>query len=142
MSTDKFFLDSSIFINSFDQSAPHKRNISKRLIEQSLTEEACISYQVIEDFMSVCLRVNDPPMTAIQAQKFIQDVLAPLCDFYPTKMFYPRVIEIHERWKLDWSNALIIASALETGCELLFSEDLQHNLKVETLTIINPFVNY
>lgn len=38
-------------------------------------------------------------------------------------------------------DAIIVASALEVGCETLYSEDLQHMLVVENqLTIINPFV--
>jgi predicted nucleic acid-binding protein len=33
-----------------------------------------------------------------------------------------------------------VAAALEAGCTTLYSEDLQHNQKVETLAIINPFL--
>lgn len=38
-------------------------------------------------------------------------------------------------------DSIILASALETACETLYSEDLQHKQVVENqLTIINPFV--
>ena len=32
-----------------------------------------------------------------------------------------------------------LLAALECGCETLYSEDLQHKQKIESLTVINPF---
>jgi predicted nucleic acid-binding protein len=38
-------------------------------------------------------------------------------------------------------DSIIVASAIEAGCETLYSEDMQHNLRVEDrLRIINPFI--
>jgi predicted nucleic acid-binding protein len=44
-------------------------------------------------------------------------------------------------WRFSWHDSLIITAALECGCHTLYSEDLQHQQKVETLTIINPFAS-
>jgi len=142
MSANKFFLDTNIFVNSFNQSVPHKQKKSKRLIEESLSGEGCTSYHVIEEFMSLYSHGFSPPITTAQAQRYLQQVLTPLCDYYPSEDFYQRCLDIQERWLFNWHDSLIIASALETGSEVLFSEDLQHNQKIETLMIINPFVNY
>ena len=38
-------------------------------------------------------------------------------------------------------DALIVAAALERGCDTLFSEDMQHGRSVAGLTIVNPFVS-
>ena len=38
------------------------------------------------------------------------------------------------------AKGLIIASALEAGCTRLLTEDMQHEQRIETLTIQNPFV--
>jgi predicted nucleic acid-binding protein len=38
------------------------------------------------------------------------------------------------------SDALIVAAALEAGCDTLFSEDMQHGRKFGGLTIVNPFI--
>jgi predicted nucleic acid-binding protein len=37
-------------------------------------------------------------------------------------------------------DALILAAALEEGCDTLYTEDLQNGQKVGPLTIRNPFV--
>jgi len=36
--------------------------------------------------------------------------------------------------------ALIVASAIEAGCDTLFSEDMQHGRKIGGLAIVNPFL--
>jgi predicted nucleic acid-binding protein len=41
---------------------------------------------------------------------------------------------------LDINISLIIASALEVGCDRLYSEDLQDGQKIDsTILLINPF---
>jgi predicted nucleic acid-binding protein len=41
---------------------------------------------------------------------------------------------------LAFYGALIVAAALEAGCDTLFTEDMQHGRKFGSLTIINPFI--
>lgn len=40
---------------------------------------------------------------------------------------------------VGFHDALIIASALEAGCDILLAEDLQAGGCIESLTILNPF---
>jgi predicted nucleic acid-binding protein len=37
-------------------------------------------------------------------------------------------------------DALIVAAAIEAGCDILYSEDMQHGRAIGGLTIRNPFV--
>ena len=49
-------------------------------------------------------------------------------------------MKICSKYFYSYYDSLIIASALENGCSILYSEDLHRNQKIEnTLTIINPF---
>lgn len=43
--------------------------------------------------------------------------------------------------RLSFYDALIVAAALEAGCDTLFSEDLQHGRTIGPLRIRNPFVD-
>lgn len=36
-------------------------------------------------------------------------------------------------------DSLILSSAINSKCDILYSEDMQHKLRIESLTIINPF---
>ena len=50
-------------------------------------------------------------------------------------------LEIRERYGFSWYDSLIVAAALESGCELLYSEDMQHGQVIEgRLRVINPFL--
>jgi predicted nucleic acid-binding protein len=45
-----------------------------------------------------------------------------------------------ERYRLSFYDAVIVASALFASCVVLYSEDMQHGLKIDgALTIRNPF---
>lgn len=44
-----------------------------------------------------------------------------------------------EDHRLSFYDALVVASAIEAGCDTLFTEDMQHGRKFGELTIINPF---
>jgi predicted nucleic acid-binding protein len=49
-------------------------------------------------------------------------------------------LRIARRYKLALYDAMIVAAALDAGCDTLWSEDLQHGLVIdERLTIRNPF---
>ena len=52
-----------------------------------------------------------------------------------------KAIELKDKYNLQYYDALIIATALENHCNIIFSEDMQHNQIIENqLTIINPFI--
>jgi predicted nucleic acid-binding protein len=48
---------------------------------------------------------------------------------------------IAERYGFSFYDSLIISAALESGCNTLYSEDMQHGQLIENrLKIVNPFV--
>jgi predicted nucleic acid-binding protein len=49
-------------------------------------------------------------------------------------------LKIREKYRFSWWDSLVLSSALESDCSILYSEDLQHGQVVESsLKIINPF---
>lgn len=50
-------------------------------------------------------------------------------------------LDIRERYGFSWYDSLIVAAALEAGCGILYSEDMQNGQEIEgRLRIVNPFV--
>jgi len=50
--------------------------------------------------------------------------------------------DLRERYRFSWWDSLIVASALETECEQLYTEDMQHGQVIENrLHVINPFLD-
>ena len=49
-------------------------------------------------------------------------------------------LDFAERYTLSIYDAMIAASALDAGCDTLWSEDMQHGMELEEgLRIVNPF---
>jgi len=60
---DKYFLDTNIFVYSFDSSNPKKQKVAKSLIKQALKKQvSCISSQVIQEFINVATKKIKPPL--------------------------------------------------------------------------------
>jgi predicted nucleic acid-binding protein len=137
---DKFFLDTNILIYSFDASQPDKQKISRDLIKVGLEKGiGCISYQVIQEFLNVATRKFAVPISYDDSRIFLLTVLEPLCEVYASIDLFHRTLELAERWKYTFYDALIIAAALQNRCTILYSEDLQDGQIIHELKITDPF---
>ncbi len=57
-----------------------------------------------------------------------------------TLAVHAMALSLARRYSFSWYDALIVAAAVESGCAILFSEDMQDGLEVTpALTIRNPF---
>ena len=50
-------------------------------------------------------------------------------------------IDLHRLHKLSFWDALILRMAKQSGCAVLFSEDMQHASQVEGIRVVNPFTS-
>lgn len=68
-------------------------------------------------------------------------LLRALCPPEPlTLVSHDRGRQLAERYGLSVYDAMIVASALLAGCDILYSEDMQHGLVIEgQVRICNPF---
>jgi len=136
----EYFLDTNVLLYSFDQEALSKRKIGQQLIQQALvSRRGIVSFQVVQEFLNVSTRKLRADVSSEHTADYLRDILAPLCTVYPSIALYEKALELHERWRFSFYDSLIIAAALSADCETLFSEDLQHQQRIESLTIINPF---
>ena len=76
-----------------------------------------------------------------QSQIYLNDVLAPLCEIFPSIEFYSQALQIKERWQYSWYDSLIVTAALQANCTILYSEDMHHGHLINQLTITNPFLD-
>ncbi len=139
--SDRFFLDTNIFVYSFDQSATVKARKAAQLIRKALTtQKGVISYQVVQEFFNVALRRFSKPMQTADAEQYLSTVFRPLLGVHSSPALYAEALHLHAQSGLSWYDSLIVASALQARCDLLFTEDLQHDQRFGTLQIKNPFL--
>ena len=138
---DRFFLDTNIFVYTFDSRNPSKQARAQDLVLEALTHRrGVISHQVVQEFLNVATRKFVTPLSESDALLYLDRVLGPLCEVLPTLDLYRQAIGLASRWKYSFYDSLIIASALQGQCQVLYSEDLQHGQNVEGVTLVNPFI--
>ncbi|MCP4696213.1 MAG: PIN domain-containing protein [Gammaproteobacteria bacterium] len=138
--SDRHFIDTNVFVYSFDSEAPEKQAIAKGIIQTSLADDSgAISFQVIQEFLNVAIRKFAEPLSTDDCQAYLHTVLAPFCKVFASIPLYEQTLELTKRYNYSLYDSLIIAAALEAQCTVLYSEDLQDGHKIGELTIVNPF---
>jgi predicted nucleic acid-binding protein len=139
--SDRFFLDTNIFVYSFDRSAAVKSRKAAQLIRKALTtQKGIISYQVVQEFFNVALRKFSQPMKAADAEQYLGIVFRPLLGVHSSQALYAEALHLQAKSGLPWYDSLIVSAAIQAQCDFLFTEDLQHGQRFGTLQVANPFL--
>lgn len=139
--SDRFFLDTNIFVYSFDRQSPRKAAIATELIQQAIEKsKGIVSYQVVQEFFSVALRRFAQPMSLADAEQYLAITFRPLLAVHSSESLHGEALRLCSKHGVSWYDAIILASALEAGCGVLFSEDFQHGRSFAGLKIENPFL--
>lgn len=136
----RFFLDTNIFVYTFDAKEPAKAGRASLLIRRAAdTGNGVVSDQVVQEFFNVALRRFAQPMSLAEAEQYLITVFRPLLAIHSSAGLYVEALRIAETYRVSWYDSLIVAAARQAECSLLYSEDLQHGQKIENLRIENPF---
>lgn len=141
MSDVKYFLDTNILVYSLDPLEPRKAQIGEQLVTSGVTSGlGTISYQVVQEFLNVSLRLFKTTMTVAELERYFFRVLLPLMKVSSSAQLFLEALQVQTLNQLAWYDALIVAAALQGNCKILYSEDLQHGRRFGDLVIENPFL--
>jgi predicted nucleic acid-binding protein len=134
LTNDRCFIDSNIFLYLLGDDMV-KKNIAKEI----LLLDSCISTQVINENINVIFKkFKTIPLSGLKGH--LEVLLKNNLIYKIGISTINQALFIKDKYHLQWYDSLIISSALQADCKILYSEDMQHNLLVEKkLTIINPF---
>ena len=106
--------------------------------EELLANGGVISVQVLNEFASVASRKLG--MKIAEIRETLAAIRAASSVVPLNEETHDLGLQIAERYSLSIYDAMIVASALLTGCKMLFSEDLQDGQRFENqLVVSNPF---
>jgi predicted nucleic acid-binding protein len=136
MSARSFF-DTNICVYADDKSAPAKqRRAVELIVEHRRDRSGVVSLQVLQEyFVTVTRKLHLDPAIARRKVELLAefDVAAPgLPDILAA-------IDLHRLHNVSFWDALVLRSAQQAGCSVLFSEDMQSGRVVDGIRIINPF---
>src|SRR5271156_5320886 len=132
--SNKAFFDTNVFVYAIIQDDPRSDRA-----EELIARGGTISVQVVSEFAAVARRKTKMPWVEIRRALDAIKVLCP--DPLPIMLdTHGEALAIAERYGYKIYDALIVASALEARCAILYSEDIQDGQVIDkTLTIRNPF---
>lgn len=138
---DRIFLDTNVLVYLYDESSPEKQARSRAILQQDPERfRFIISTQVLQEFYVTVTRKLPRRLgedDAVVAMRGLQD-------FPVIKTDVPLIFEaigLGRKFQLSFWDALVIQAALVSGCTRLLTEDLQHGMRIGTLTIENPFLS-
>ena len=106
--------------------------------EELLAGGGTISVQVLNEFTAVARRKLAMPWPEIAE---VLGLVRTGCAVRAlTIQVHDSALLLVQRHALGWFDALIVAAALDAGCTTLYSEDMQHGLRIAgAMTVRNPF---
>jgi predicted nucleic acid-binding protein len=131
----KTFLDTNIIAYNYDDAEPDKCLFISDLL---VTVERNISTQVFSELANLLSKKFKFSWSAIAAAH--SELNANFTLHLVTAHTIAKAVSLAERYKYSYYDSLILASAIEAQCEILYSEDFQHNQLIEGVRIINPFL--
>ncbi len=135
---DKEFIDTNILVYAKldDNENRWKRNKAIALIKQ-IRGCPVISVQVLNEFSSVLIKHEISNHIILEAiQEIVEDTFVITLD---VNLLW-ETWRIRDKYLFSYWDSMIISAALMEGCNILYSEDFQHEQIIENnLRIINPF---
>jgi predicted nucleic acid-binding protein len=135
----RMFVDTNILLYAYDDSAGTKRDQARALLEELWeSREGCLSVQVLQEFFVNATRKIAKPLSAETAKEIVAD-MAHWHVHVPAADDVLGAIGIHQRAGISFWDSMIVRSAAEMGCNVLYSEDLNTGQDYSGVRVENPF---
>lgn len=133
------FVDANVLVYAFDASAAAKQGAARRLLEKLWESRAgCLSVQVLQEFFVTVTKKVAEPLP-------VEEATARVREFAAWRVFSPdaddviAAIGLHVAAKIGFWDAMIVLAAAESGCDVLWTEDLNDGQELRGVQIRNPF---
>ncbi len=132
---DKYFLDTNIVLYAHTNIDLFKQGIAQKLLSNG---NAMLSTQVLQETMNILSKKMKHEWRDIE--KVILELMKNNSVFINRESTVLKAGNIAATYKFSYYDSLIISSAFESGCTILYSEDMNSEQLIEgKLTILNPF---
>lgn len=137
MSGERFTLDTNILVYSVDARDPRKQALALEIIRASVVRDCPLALQAIGEFYAATttkLRfgLDDARRRSLQ-------LLASFETFAHSANAVRAALGEAGKGRFSFWDAVLLASAAEAGCSLIFSEDMQDGARFGSITVGNPF---
>jgi predicted nucleic acid-binding protein len=131
---DKVFFDTNVLVYAMAQG-----DLRTPEAEGLLTQGGVVSVQVLNEFVRVALGKMKMPWGDLRDALEVIQIFCP-APLPITLVTHQDALTIAEKYRFGIFDALIVASALEANCPVLYSEDMRDGQVIDgRMRIRNPF---
>jgi predicted nucleic acid-binding protein len=131
------FIDTNIAVYADDNAYPKKQRIAAKLIADLYTSgDAVISTQVMQEYYNAAVnKLKIDAAFAVERLRFFAkfEVVS------ATPQIVIAATDLHRLRSLSFWDSMILQSAITSGCDTLYSEDMSDGEIVNGVKIVNPF---
>jgi len=140
--SDRSFVDTNLWVYLFSDSESvddkNKKSVVVSLLRKS--SEIVVSGQVLAELVNVFLKKTAFSYEKIQL--IVHEIIETVEVVPVDEQDISYALDIEERYKLSWYDALIVASAVSSEADILYTEDMQNALQIDkSIRITNPFIS-
>ena len=136
----KIFIDTNVLVYAYDLGAGKKEGVTSEILALLWTHRTgIVSTHVLQElFVSLTQKVKSP-VTHETARGIISDFLFWHLVVNDGKSIL-RAIDLQKKYHFSFWDSLIVQAAVTARADFLLSEDFQHGQVIETVTVVNPFL--
>jgi len=135
---DRSFIDTNVLVYTDDHDSAEKRRQALELVARArLGGKAVLSTQVLQEYFVTATRKLgvEAPIARRKVELFSRLNLVRID--LDTIL---GAVDLHRLHQFSFWDALIVRCAIDAGCSVLYSEDMQHGRKLNGLEFVNPFL--
>ncbi|GAC1333732.1 MAG: PIN domain-containing protein [Candidatus Dormibacteria bacterium] len=135
------FLDTNVLVYAHDTTAGDRRAGAIELLERLAHDRrVALSVQVLQEFFVTVTRKLPNPIAITEAQAIVAD-LSTLPTHAPSGNDVLAAIDLHRAHGISFWDAMVIRSAAQLDCAVLWSEDLAAGQQYGSVEVRNPFLD-
>ena len=133
------FVDTNVLVYAEDGTAGRKHDLARDLIVDLWNDhDGVLSVQVLQELYVTLTRKVGKPLSPGKALAIVREYLSwAVVDNTPRLLV--AAVELQERTRISFWDALVVQAALDAGCDRLYSEDLNAGQRFASLLVVNPF---
>ena len=135
------FVDTNILVYAHDTTAGAKRDAAVALVERLWDSgNGCLSIQALQELFVTLTRRLPRPLDPEAAKDVVED-FERWTVHAPASEDVLAAIDLHGHHRISFWNAMIVRSAAQLGCNLLYSEDLNAGQRYDGVLVVDPFAS-
>jgi predicted nucleic acid-binding protein len=139
--SDKYFVDTNILVYAHDRSAGFKRLRAQKLLERLWDSgQGVLSTQVLQELCINLRRIAGNPLPMDEVRLLIREYSTwEIVTNTPESVLL--ALDIENRYKTSFWDALILQAAQHSGATILYSEDLAAGQYYGAIKVVNPLID-